>query len=99
MATKPAVIHPHIERRHGVVGGEPVIVGTRFPVRSVVGYVLKFGMTPEELVRDFSFLTLAQVYDALSYYYDYKEQIDQDILENSEEYCRARMNGSDSPVH
>jgi uncharacterized protein (DUF433 family) len=99
MATKPAVIHPHIERRHGVVGGEPVIVGTRFPVRSVVGYVLKFGMTPEELVRDFSFLTLAQVYDALSYYYDYKEQIDQDILENSEEYCRARMNDSDSPVH
>ncbi|MEW5934084.1 MAG: hypothetical protein AB1816_10920 [Bacillota bacterium] len=30
-------------------------------------------MTPGELVREFSHLTLAQVYDALSYYYDHKE--------------------------
>ena len=82
-ATK--IPHPHIERREGVCGGRPVLVGTRFPVRSVVGYVLRQGMTPEELVAEFSDLTLASVHDALSYYYDHREEIDADALANSEE--------------
>ncbi len=30
-------------------------------------------------------MTLAQVFDALSYYYDQKEAIDHDLLENSED--------------
>lgn len=37
----------------------------------------------EELVKEFSHLTLAQVYDALSYYDDNKELIDKDIRDNS----------------
>jgi uncharacterized protein (DUF433 family) len=82
-ATK--IPHPHIERREGVCGGRPVLAGTRFPVRSVVGYVLRQGMTPEELVAEFPRLTLASVHDALSYYYDHREEIDADTLENSEE--------------
>jgi uncharacterized protein (DUF433 family) len=40
-------------------------------------------MTPEELVREFPHLTLAQVYDALSYYYDHKEEIDQEMHANT----------------
>ena len=36
-------------------------------------------MSPEELVKEFSHLTLPQVYDALSYYYDNKEEIDRDL--------------------
>jgi len=36
-------------------------------------------MAPEELVKEFSHLTLPQVYDALSYYYDNKEEIDRDL--------------------
>lgn len=34
---------------------------------------MRQGMTPEELVSEFPHLTLAQVYDALSYYYDHKD--------------------------
>ncbi len=93
MAASSEVIHPYIERRTDFAGGTPIIVGTKFPVRSVVGYVLKLGMTPEELVREFPHLSLAQVYDALSYYYDHQVEIDQDIIENSEEYCRERIDG------
>jgi len=51
-----------------IQGGEPVIRGTRFPVRSMVFYVLKEGMLPEELVKEFPQLTLAAIYEALSYY-------------------------------
>jgi hypothetical protein len=39
-------------------------------------------MLPEELVRRFAHLTLAQVYDALSYYYDHQGEIDAEIERN-----------------
>ncbi|MDI7249505.1 MAG: DUF433 domain-containing protein, partial [Bacillota bacterium] len=70
-------------RVSGCCGGRPVIRGTRFTVSSVVFYALRQGMTPEELVREFPHLTLAQVYDALSYYYDHKEEIDQEMRANT----------------
>jgi uncharacterized protein (DUF433 family) len=75
--------HPYIISQADLCGGSPVIKGTKFPVRSVVNYVLQQGLSPEELVKEFSHLTLAQVYDALSFYYDHKEAIDQDIRENA----------------
>jgi uncharacterized protein (DUF433 family) len=83
--------HPHIARRKGFCGGSPVIAGTKFPVRSVVTYVLRQGMTPEELVAEFQHLSLAQVHDALSYYYDNQAEVDQDLAENTEEAVRPQL--------
>ena len=83
------VKHPYIVSRKDLCGGSPVIEGTKFPVRSVVGYVLRQGMTPEELVAEFSHLTLAQVYDALSYYYDNRDEVDSDVAANTEEALRS----------
>lgn len=84
--TEPAkkIDHPYIVSKKDLCGGSPVIRGTKFPVRSVVNYVLRQGISPEELVREFTHLTLAQVYDALSYYYDHKETVEQDLLDNTE---------------
>ncbi|TPW21414.1 MAG: hypothetical protein FD126_716, partial [Elusimicrobia bacterium] len=48
-------------------------------MRSVVSYVLLHGSTPEELVARFHGLTLAQVHDALAYYYDNRKAVDRDI--------------------
>jgi uncharacterized protein (DUF433 family) len=76
--------HPYIISDKDLCGGSPVIRGTKFPVRSVVNYVLRQGISPEELVREFSHLTLAQVYDALSYYYDHKQAVDKDLSDNRE---------------
>jgi len=88
--TEPAerIDHPYIVSDKNYCGGSPVIRGTKFPVRSVVNYVLRQGLSPEEIVGEFSHLTLAQIYDALSYYYDNKENIDRELLENSEERQR-----------
>jgi uncharacterized protein (DUF433 family) len=47
-------------------------------------------MTPEELLKEFSHLTLAQVYDALSYYYDHKTEIEHELSENTEEKLRSQ---------
>ena len=75
-------VHPYIEKRQGYRRGRAILKGTNFPVSSVVVYVLHQGMSPEELVRTFGHLTLAQVYDALSYYYDHQPQLDEEIKKN-----------------
>jgi hypothetical protein len=36
-------------------------------------------------------LTLAQIHDALSYYYDHQDEIEQEIAENTEEYGRTYL--------
>ena len=93
MKTVEKVMHPYIISRKDYCGGQPIIKGTKFPVRSVVNYILRQGFSPEELVREFPHLTLAQVYDALSYYYDHRDDIERELQENIEERLRpARAN-------
>ena len=75
--------HSYIVRVEGICGGRPIIQGTRTPVRSIVGY-FKMGMSPEEILEGLPHMNLAQIYDALSYYYDHQEEIERDIQEDSE---------------
>ncbi len=89
VAQKIKTKHPYIVSLKTHCGGSPVIGGTKFPVGSVVFYVVKQGMTPEEFVKEFSHLTLQQVYDALSYYYENKEEIDKE-LSSGESNLRAK---------
>lgn len=47
---------PYIVRDPAICGGEPVVVGTRVTVRSVLASLAE-GMTVEEIVADFPTLT------------------------------------------
>ena len=88
--TEPIEIaHPYIECRPGVQGGRPVIKGTRFPVSSIVQNHRR-GLSVDEMLREFPHLSPAQVYDALSFYYDHREQIDRQI---------AALNSADQVAH
>ena len=40
--------------------------------------------TPDEIVNAHPHLTLAQIHDALSYYYDHAEEINHEIRESNE---------------
>ena len=81
--------HAYIEVVDKIGGLQAMIRGTRVPVSIVIGY-LRAGETPESLIeRVLPHLTLAQVYDALSYYYDHRDEIEQELLENTEEHSRA----------
>lgn len=71
----------YIESKPGVVGGEPVIKGTRTSVRSIV-LKRRLGYEPEEIVQAQPHLTLAQVFEALSYYSDNQSEIDEYIDRN-----------------
>ncbi len=88
MATR--VEHAYIERVHGVQGGRPVIKGTRTPVKSIVIYH-RMGFASEEIQIKLPHLNLAQIYDALSYYYDFKDEIDHDIDADSEEKIKQEF--------
>lgn len=79
LTQKKKTKHPYIISLKTHCGESPVIAGTKFPVRSVVFYILKQGMMHEELVKEFLHLTLPQVYDAISYYYENKGKIDKEL--------------------
>jgi uncharacterized protein (DUF433 family) len=81
--------HPYIEKRRGYRGGRAIIAGTNFPVSSVANYILKQGMLPEQLVRMFPRLTLAQIYDALSYYYDHQAEMEAEMERSRSEDALA----------
>ncbi len=68
--------YPHIVKIQDVCGGEPVIRGTRIAVRHIVGYYYKAGMSAEDILAEWDYLTPAQVFGALAYYHDNREQID-----------------------
>jgi uncharacterized protein (DUF433 family) len=68
----------HIVRTPGVVGGEPRIEGHRIRVRDIVAARDLGGLTPEEIAASvYPGLSLAQIYAALAYYEDHRDEIDQ----------------------
>ncbi len=70
--------HPYVENIPSVLSGEPVIKNTRTPVRAIVER-WKFGESPEEIARNLPHLRLAQIFDALGYYDDHRQEIEKYI--------------------
>jgi len=58
-----------------VCGGRARIDGSRITVQYIVNEI-KAGITPEEIIEDKPYLTLAGIYTALAYYYANKEKLD-----------------------
>jgi uncharacterized protein (DUF433 family) len=68
-----------------VQAGRPIIAGTGTSVRRIVA-LHKQGYSPDEIVADKHYLTLAQVHAALAYYYANQTTIDQDLADETNEY-------------
>lgn len=73
--------HLYVVMDDGILSGEPIIRGTRTPVRAVVE-MWRQGETPEAIAAGLPHLTLAQVFDALSYYSDHQDEINRHIERN-----------------
>jgi uncharacterized protein (DUF433 family) len=71
----------HIEKTPGVCGGQARIAGHRIRVMDIVVWHERCRWTPDEIVARYPQLTLAQVYAALSYYWDHVDEIRQAIAE------------------
>ena len=78
----PAVtISRYVTRNLEILSGEPIILGTRTSVRAIVG-LWRMGIMPEEILNHLPHLTLAQVFDALSFYLDNQTEINDYIEKN-----------------
>ncbi len=55
-----------------------MVRGTRIPIKVLVRYH-QMGYTSTEILAGYTGLTPAQLYDALSYYYDHQAEIEADI--------------------
>lgn len=73
--------HPYIVRDSAIYGGEPIIEGTRTGVRHII-LLFQAGKDPEE-IADGQRISLAQVYDAISYFYDNEAEIEHYIRNES----------------
>lgn len=73
--------HCYITKDEKILGAEPIIKETRTPVRAIVE-LWRLGVSPEEIPTRLLHLTLAQVFDALSYYSDDQEEINGYIERN-----------------
>ena len=76
-----ATEHSYIVTDEQILSGEPIIKGTRTPVRAIVE-IWRLGILPEEIPSPLPHITLAQVFDALSYYSDHQAEIDKHIARN-----------------
>jgi uncharacterized protein (DUF433 family) len=71
-----------IVRNPGILGGEPIVRGTRISVRSVVIASREYG-APEGVLYAYPQLTPVDVRDALTYYESHKQEIDRYIQANT----------------
>lgn len=80
--------HPHIYTSPEMHHGEPTIRGSGISVRDIVART-RLGDSPERILQGYPHLSLAKIYDALSYYYDHTEEIENYIRANEEALWRA----------
>jgi uncharacterized protein (DUF433 family) len=73
-----------IVRKPNVCGGKPCITGTRIRVQDVYVWHELQGLSADEIVSRFQHLTMADVYAALTYYWDHRDQIGRQMQEETD---------------
>ncbi len=72
------VKHPYIAIDKKIRDGEPIISGTGIRVLDIAVRYEIMGMSPDDILAAFPHLNLSQVHDAISYYYERKNEIDRE---------------------
>ena len=68
--------HPYITRNKKTRGGTPVISWTGIRVLDIAIRYEIMGQSPEDIIVALPQISLPQIHDALSYYYEHKSEID-----------------------
>ncbi len=81
MVTK--TLDQHIEITPGIVGGKPRVAGHQVTVQDIAIWHEWMGRAVDEIATEYN-LNIADVYAALAYYHDHREEIDKSIKESDE---------------
>ena len=74
------ILNKHIDITPGIVGGKPRIKGHRITVQNIAIWHERMGKSADEISAEYG-LTLAEIYAALSYYFDHQDEINESIRE------------------
>jgi uncharacterized protein (DUF433 family) len=80
----------HVAVTPGVAGGKPRIAGHRITVQDIAVWHERLGLSADEIATAYG-LSLADVYAALAYYYDHREEMDQAIRADEEFIAALRQ--------
>jgi uncharacterized protein (DUF433 family) len=89
--------HPFIVKNRDICAGSPTIKGTRTRVIDVAIEYEMLGRSPDEIISSHPHLNLPQVHDALSFYYENRDELDQKA-EQDQEFIARLMNKTPSKL-
>jgi uncharacterized protein (DUF433 family) len=72
---------PRIVSTPGICGGKPCVAGTRIRVQDIYVWHELQGRSADEIVSEFPQLTMADVYAALSYFWDHRDEIQRQMAD------------------
>lgn len=90
------VTYPHIEKTNG----QPARL-TRLPrirVAQIVTDYLYHGWSPDEICHQYPHLKQAEVHSAMAYYFDHRDEIETEIIDDIKEADEWRNSTPPSPV-
>ena len=87
---KVNIIHPYISKNPEIGDGVAIVTGTRIHVRNIISYY-KLGYTPEDIISEIPHLSLAQIYDAFSYYHDHTTEIENEFKLNESDKAKTLL--------
>jgi uncharacterized protein (DUF433 family) len=89
------IITDRITKTPDVCGGKACIAGHRIRVMDIVMQHEDLGMSPDEIVAAYPYLSLSDVHAALAYYFDNVDEIHNDIRRNedTEHSLRGKFKG------
>ncbi|MBN3907132.1 MAG: DUF433 domain-containing protein [Nostoc sp. NMS1] len=76
----------------------PFIKGTSMKVVELITSIHAYGWSPEELHFQYPHLSMSQIYSALAYYWEHKEEIDTDMQQRFEYAERLRLETGESAL-
>lgn len=79
--------YPHLDLS---APGQPLIAGKNFKLIHLIREHVAYGWSADELALNHSQLTLGEIYSALAYYADHREEIDHKISANRQKKTRNR---------
>src|SRR5580765_7089989 len=88
--------YPHIVKENGQSAHLESHPRTR--VAMLVMDYLARGLGPDDMVRHYPYLKLAEVHSAMAYYYDHQKEIDQEIQEELDQLQIQVKSQASSPI-
>jgi uncharacterized protein (DUF433 family) len=82
--------HPFVVKIKDICGGSPIIEGTRTRVIDIAIEYEMLGHSPDEIISSHPHLNLPQVHDALSFYYENRDELDQKAEQDQEVVARLK---------